>query len=191
MHTVRAVLWDADGVLQDTPPGTWDLAVTVVSEFPDALTGAAIDEAGIRAVAAAQGLGDRIDDVLSVWRTFDVLQPTVEVVARVRSAGIPCYLATNQDAYRASCMQELAPYGEVLDGTYYSCDLRAAKPSTAFFAHIAADLGVAPEHLLFIDDQPANVEGARSAGLSAERWKHSDGVERLRALLDEHGIPLD
>jgi putative hydrolase of the HAD superfamily len=190
MRTVRAVLWDADGVLQDTPPGTWDLAVSVVSHFPDALTGAAVDEKGIRAIADAVGLGGRVDDVLSVWWTFDVLQPTLAIVASVRAAGVACYLATNQDSYRAACMRDRAPYDEVLDGTYYSCDIRSAKPSAAFFEHIASDLALSPEQLLFIDDQPANVAGARSAGLNGECWTHTDGVASLRRILEAHGIRL-
>jgi len=160
----------------------------VVSQFPDALIGAAIDEDRIRAVADAQGLAGRVDDVLSVWWTFDVVQPTLEVVARVRAAGVPCYLATNQDAYRAACMRDRAPYDEVLDGAYYSCDIGAAKPSAVFFQHIASDLRLAPGQLLFVDDQPANVSGARSAGLNAECWTHGDGMETLRRLLDAHGI---
>ena len=132
-----------------------------------------------------------VDDVLSVWWTFDVVQPALEIVARVRAAGVPCYLATNQDSYRAACMRDRAPYGEILDGAYFSCDIRSAKPSAAFFEHIASDLGLAPEQLLFIDDQPANVSGARSSGLNAEGWTHGDGTERLRMLLGTYGIRLD
>ena len=161
-----------------------------MSQFPHAITGGTVDEHGIRAVAAAMGLYGRIDEVLSVWWTYDVLQPVVEIVARVRAGGVPCYLATNQDSYRAACMRDRALYDLILDGAYYSCDIRSAKPSTVFFEHIAADLGLAPEELLFIDDRPGNVAGARSAGLNAECWTHGDGVGRLRMLLDAHGIHL-
>jgi putative hydrolase of the HAD superfamily len=189
--SVRAVLWDADGVLQYTPADSWDLAVEVVAQFPGAITGAPIDEERIRTVAHALGLSDHVDDIVAVWSTFDLLSPSLEVVAMVRAAGTACYLATNQDAYRAACMREQAPYGELLDGAYYSCDLGAAKPSAAFFEHIVTDLGLAPDQLLFLDDQPENVAGARSAGLDAERWAHDDGVPRLRNILDAHGIRLD
>jgi len=187
---IDAVLWDADGVLQRTPPGVWNLATTVVAQFPGALTGAPIDEAGIRDAAWQLGLGDRVDDVLAVWWTFDVLEPSLATVARVRSAGTRCYLATNQDAYRAACMREAAPYGEALDGAYYSCDLGAAKPSIAFFDHIVGDLAIPPERLLFIDDQPANVEGARSAGLHAECWTYGEGVPALHEILAKHRVVL-
>ena len=189
--SVRAVLWDADGVLQHTPADSWDVAVQVVAHFPGAITGAPIDEERIRTVAHELGLGDRVDDIVAVWSTFDIGEPTLEVVALVRAAVTACYLATNQDAYRASCMRKKAPYGDVLDGAYYSCDIGAAKPSAAFFEHIVTDLGLAPDELLFIDDQPVNVAGARSAGLAAERWTHDDGVSRLRHILNAHEIRLD
>jgi putative hydrolase of the HAD superfamily len=87
---VRAVLWDADGVLQQTPARSWDLAVRVVSEFPDALTGAPIDDAAIRAAAHRIGLGDELDAIRAVWSTFDLLGPSLEVVEQVRAAGTPC-----------------------------------------------------------------------------------------------------
>jgi len=152
--SVRAVLWDADGVLQYTPAESWDLAVEVVAQSPGAITGAPIDEERIRAVAHDLGLGDHVDDIVAVWSTFDLLSAS-------------------------------------LDGAYYSCDLGAAKPSAAFFEHIVTDLGLAPDQLLFLHDQPENVAGARSTGLDAVRCAHHDGIPRLRHILDAHGIPLD
>ncbi len=184
------MLWDADGVLQSTPAQLWDLAVQVVGQIPGALTGAAIDEQLIRGIAHDLGIGDRTEDILAVWSTFEFSSASLQVVAQVRSAGTSCYLATNQDAYRASWMREDAAYSKFLDGGFYSCDIGVAKPSIAFFEHIITDLGLFPGHLLFIDDQPVNVAGARSAGLRAEHWAHHDGVARLREILHTHGIRL-
>lgn len=182
------MLWDADGVLQDTPTATWDLATSVVSQIPGALTGAPVDEERIRALADAVGVGGRVEEVLSVWWTFEVRAPVAEVVARVRAAGVPCHLATNQDSYRAACMRDRTPYAQILDGAYYSCQIGVAKPSAEFFEHIAADLGLAPGELLLVDDQPANVAGARSAGVNAECWTYGDGLGRLTDLLEGYRI---
>ncbi len=71
----------------------------VVTQFPEALIGAAIDEDRIRATAHRLGLGVHVDDIISVWSTFDLLGPSLEVVSQVRAAGTACYLATNQDSY--------------------------------------------------------------------------------------------
>ncbi len=37
--------------------------------------------------------------------------------------------------------------------------------------------------MLFVDDSQANVDGARAAGLRAERWEIDDGFDSLDALL--------
>jgi HAD superfamily hydrolase (TIGR01509 family) len=185
------VLWDADGVLQNTPRHAWDLAVQVVEQFPGAMTGTPIDEELIRAVADELGLSDHTDEILKVWSTFDLSGSSLEVVAQVRATGTACYLATNQDVYRAACMREKTCYSEVLDGAYYSCDIGVAKPSVAFFEYVIADLGLQPGQMLFLDDQPNNVAGARAAGLHAERWTHQDGLTRLRDILHAHGVELN
>lgn len=71
--SARAVLWDANGVLQHIAAHSWDLAVQVVAQFPGAITGAPIDEERLRTVAHRLGLGDRVDDIVAVWSTFDLL----------------------------------------------------------------------------------------------------------------------
>lgn len=190
MTTPRVILWDADGVLQRIPNDTWPLAVSVVTQVPDALTGADIDEERIRALVHSSGLDDRLDDVLSVWWTFDIVQSVLALVSQIKAQGIRCFLATNQDVYRAACMRIHTPYEQVFDGAYYSCDMGVAKPSMGFFERIVSDLAIPAQDVLFIDDQAANVACARNAGLNAEQWTHSDGVENLTDLLQSHGIRL-
>jgi putative hydrolase of the HAD superfamily len=189
MAPVRAVLWDADGVLQQTAPGVWDLAREVIDEFPGALTGTPVDEHRINAVIDELGLAHQRAEIIRVWSAFEPLPESRQLLASVRSAGTPCYLATNQDAYRAACMRRQAAYDDLLDGSYYSCDLGVAKPEPAFFHHVADDLGVAPGSLLFLDDQPENVESARRVGLRAEQWHHSDGIDALALHLAAHRVP--
>ncbi|MDQ2852206.1 MAG: HAD-IA family hydrolase [Actinomycetota bacterium] len=70
-------------------------------------------------------------------------------------------------------------------------DIGVAKPSTAFFRHIVTDRGLVPDQLLFLDDQPKNIAGARSAGLNAEQWTHDDGVARLHDILHAHDVQVD
>ena len=60
MRSPRAILWDADGVLQRILLDTWELAVSVVSQIPGALTRAKVDEAAIRTLAHDAGLVSRL-----------------------------------------------------------------------------------------------------------------------------------
>jgi putative hydrolase of the HAD superfamily len=49
-------------------------------------------------------------------------------------------------------------------------------------------LAVAQDQVLFFDDNLANVEAARDAGLAAELFHIERGVEALARLLRQHGI---
>jgi putative hydrolase of the HAD superfamily len=70
---------------------------------------------------------------------------------------------------------------------FTSHGLGRRKPEPAAFAAVAAALGVAPGAVLFLDDAPANVSGARAAGMQAAQWRGlQDGIAAARAqgLLD-------
>ncbi len=73
---------------------------------------------------------------------------------------------------------------------FYSCDVGWAKPSAEFFTHIVETLDVSADQVLFVDDSQANVDGARNAGLRAERWELDDGIDALETLLTGHGLTM-
>ena len=59
------------------------------------------------------------------------------------------------------------------------------KPDPEVFAHVAETLGCEPSAILFLDDQPLNVEAARAAGLRAVQ---ASGVTGAEAALVEAGV---
>lgn len=200
MAAVRAVLWDADGVLQQGVP-SWPgvygellgdqvdaFGAAVWGRLEDALAGRFDMAEHVNEVIGDLHLTDRRDAILDVWGMIDPLVQSREVVRSVRGNGTSCYLATNQDTLRASHMRSLMEYDDLLDGSYYSCELGVAKPAAEFFFAVAEDLGMRQSELLFVDDQPENVAGARAVGLRSERWHHTDGIDALTAHLAAHGI---
>ena len=198
----RAALWDADGVLQHGVPSWPGAFADVVGEDVDgfaaavwadldaALAGQLDMAAHVEEVIAEQGLSDQRAAILDFWGRIEPLPQTRELVTAVRAAGVPCYLATNQDNLRASYMRRLLGYDELLDGAYYSCEVGAAKPEAAYFLHIADDLGVAPRELVFVDDAPVNVDAAAEIGVAAVLWDHEQGIDVLRERLTALGVPL-
>lgn len=84
----------------------------------------------------------------------------------------------------------LSDYDDLFDVSCYSCELGVAKPEAAFFAEAARLIGAPPQTILFIDDNAENIDGARVAGLAADRWDHGQGQPSLLGLLAEHGIEL-
>jgi putative hydrolase of the HAD superfamily len=201
---VRAVLWDADGVLQDLPDG-WEASMRpVVGHLVDdvedflveafaaerpALTGDARWVEVLPRLLAKWGLAGSFDDAMRVWLTIEPVAETRELVEALRAAGIACYLATNQDEHRGRHMHATLGYADLFDDCFYSYELGVAKPDPAYFTAVLERLRLSAGDLLFIDDNDANVRSARSVGLRAECWHVRDGMAALRELLRRHGLP--
>ncbi len=66
------------------------------------------------------------------------------------------------------------------DRVFTSVGLGLRKPELEIYRRVAVSLGLPPEQILFVDDLPANVEGARQAGMQAEQCLNSVG--RLRGI---------
>lgn len=202
---VAAVLWDADGVLQHLPAG-WEasmrpvvghlvddveefLAEAFAAERP-ALTGDTRWLDVLPGLLEKWGIAHAHDDALRVWLTIEPVVETREIVERLRAAGVRCYLATNQDEHRGRHMHATLGYDKLFDGCFYSYELRVAKPDQAYFAAVLARLDLPGDTVLFVDDNAANVEAARSVGLRAGQWHVEDGVDALHELLRRHGLPV-
>lgn len=71
------------------------------------------------------------------------------------------------------------------DASFPSHHLGVLKPDRHVFDLVVERLDVAPDRVLFLDDNQINVDGAREAGLVAE---HVRGVDGARALLTRHGV---
>ena len=191
---VRAVLWDADGVLQRAPGGREESMrpavegrVDDVDGFLDeavreerrALTGEVRWGDVLPGLLARWGISDALDDLLEAWLTIEPVPDSRVLVRRLRDAGIGCYLASNQDERRASYMQRELGYDELLDGAFYSHELRAAKPDPPFFDAVLDRLDLSPEQVLLVDDNSEYVDAARRLGMPAVLWRADDGVDVL------------
>jgi glucose-1-phosphatase len=73
------------------------------------------------------------------------------------------------------------------DHVFTSFQLGLIKPDAEVFEHVVATLAIEPGRILFLDDNLINVEGARAAGLQAERVR---GVAEARAAV-QHALQLD
>jgi len=87
-------------------------------------------------------------------------------------------------------MSEVFGYSGIFDGEFYSCRLGAMKPDTGYFHAVLKSLPYAPERLLFIDDRERNVAAAQSVGINGVEYEMSEGVEALRDILKDYGLPL-
>jgi putative hydrolase of the HAD superfamily len=202
--TVRHVLFDADGVLQDLPGG-WYAAMepylgdrsrdflheTWRDELP-MLAGQGDYMPILEETLRRYGVAVPVAEVYAaVWTNIVVIEESLAIVRALKQNGYGVHLGTNQESYRGDHMRTTLGYDDLFDVSCYSYDLGVAKPDPAFFTRAADRIGADVETILFIDDNPANVEGARTAGLPAEHWDFTQGDDVLRNLFSKHGVTVD
>jgi putative hydrolase of the HAD superfamily len=201
----RAVLFDADGVLQRTAPWREDLS-DQVGEENEARTERLLDDIaqaeGPRTLTGEADLDhslttvlDRYDDVdlpveavHDAWQAIEVHEDVLDGVRTLAGRGVVRVLTTNQNEPRAAWMRENLPYDELFDAQFYSCEIGLAKPDPAYFTYVLEALGIAPEDALFLDDTAENVEAAARLGLRAELFARDRGRAELDRILAAHGL---
>ncbi len=112
-----------------------------------------------------------VEQALTVWTNIEVDHVRGRSHSRVRRSGMTCCLASNQQTHRAGYMSGELGYRSLFDREFYSCRIGHAKPDTAYFEHILADLRLAPAQALFIDDVEPNVLSARQVGIPSVHFR--------------------
>ena len=107
----------------------------------------------------------------------------VDLVNEYRQQGLPVYLATQQEKYRAKYLNETM-FGDVLDGMFCSCDLHANKHDKSFWQSVIKSLsskyeGIAPHEIVYFDDRQTIVDVAKDCGLDAHLYTEVSDVESL------------
>jgi glucose-1-phosphatase len=92
---------------------------------------------------------------------------------------LPLYAFSNtnrahQAHWSTRFSEVLAPFRKI----YLSNEIGARKPDAEAFRIVTADMGVAPERVLFFDDSAENVAGARACGLAAVQVASAADVDR-------------
>lgn len=130
-------------------------------------------------------LGLALDDAAleDGWNAVfgEPIAATIDVVHRLEGV-IPQHLFSNTNAahyahwsrrYRAA----LSP----IASHFVSHRMGSRKPERASFEHVARAIGAPIGRVLFFDDLPANVEGARAAGMQAVLVRSPEDVARALA----------
>ena len=107
-----------------------------------------------------------------------------ELVAETGAAArVGCLSNTN--AYQWDSHFGQFPLVGVFEYRFVSFELGLVKPDRAIFEAVAAALPAAPDRVLFLDDNTANVDGATAFGFRA---RHVRGVPAAREALVDEGV---
>ncbi|GAB3485505.1 HAD family hydrolase [Amycolatopsis cihanbeyliensis] len=126
--------------------------------------------------AIGDALGVRVDEATSAELTeIDIAgwspteDATLELLDSLSAKGVRLALLSNAPASFAR-FAERQPWARHFRDLLFSGDVGIAKPDKAIFAMLLDRLEAAPADCFFLDDRQYNVDGARAAGLRAERW---------------------
>ena len=171
---MRAVLLDADGVLQliGTPwyqalsdGGGEPFAKALLSGEGDALAGRESLRDLLDRLIVELGLAGNADELMDLWRRATPDPLAWELVRELRASGYLTVLATNQQRERREWMRTALGYDGLCDIDAYSCTLGAAKPDPRYFTAVLSLADTRPDRALFVDDSAANIAAAASLGI--------------------------
>ena len=110
----------------------------------------------------------------------------LEIVRELDAAGVPLFAITNFSGEFWPAWAE--QHGELFDrfrDVVVSGDEKLVKPDPAIYALALKRFGLSGPDAVFVDDSPANVAGAREAGIHAVLFT---GAEDFRAELVRFGL---
>ena len=105
----------------------------------------------------------------------------VEVVQRLRGAGVRTSIITNNLKEFGSVWRAHIDVDELFDDVVDSCEVGLRKPNVAIFELAVERLGVSAERSAFIDDFEPNVAAARSVGMHGVWCGYENATTRSAA----------
>jgi putative hydrolase of the HAD superfamily len=184
---------DVDGVVVHGRGGRWDKDLARDLGLDPALLQSRFFAPHWKAIA--RGETDMMTVLESVWPEFGCAMPVrnfvdywfardAEIDAKVlslvdsfRAAGGHAALGTVQEHHRARHLWETLDLKSHFDAIHYSAALGALKPDAVFYERLHAKLpATAPGDVIFLDDQPRNVEAASAFGWRAIHFRSADDL---------------
>lgn len=108
-----------------------------------------------------------------------------ELILRLKEAGYRIYILSNTCRNYHSFRKRL-PAIEYFDGEFISADWRLLKPSREIYQTFCSHFRLVPAECFFIDDMPANIEGAMEIGMNGFIFRGDLGA--LEDALKDAGV---
>ena len=183
---VDAVVFDLDGVIRHWNDDDLDLVEESVGLQPRTILNVAFSaELGPAAITGRltyREWMDRIRDIvigehgehvataLDLWEAnVGVVDPEMVRLLRSLREAVPVALLSNGTTRLRRDLHVLDLLDE-FDIVFNTAEIGIAKPDPEVFRHVCAQMSVSPRRTAFLDDLPANVQGATDAGLIAHQF---------------------
>lgn len=97
------------------------------------------------------------------WTSAD--PDVVQVLVDLAAGGTRLALLSNAAPDYGSAFR-FSPIGALFERVFVSGELLLVKPDPAIYLHVADELGLPPDRLVFVDNRVDNVRGAESVGIT-------------------------
>lgn len=197
---LRAVLFDFGGVIAEE--GFRDGLHVIARDNghdPDTLHRAGIDAIYACGYVTAEGTeadfwrllrerfplrGGDADLTRTILEHFVVRPEMIALVRELRRRGLACAILSDQTDWLER-LDRRDGFECEFDRVYCSYRIGKSKRDASLFDDVLADMDVHPAEAVFLDDDPGNVERARSRGLHVFRCDNAEGCrDGLLRLLD-------
>lgn len=126
--------------------------------------------------------------VLGWWRRPLVpMEGMAELIRELKEKGYKIYLLSNASVDLRKYFHRI-PGSQYFDGLMVSAEERLLKPQHEIYRALYSRFRLEPSRCLFIDDSPANIEGALCTGMDGIIFRGD--VARLRRELGQRGIDV-
>lgn len=198
--TVRSLIFDWGGVIQRTEdweprrrlahelglePDVLDQRVFGCDAWEQASTGRCTSDEAWRQIGLDLGIPEK-ELLTFIERFFSGDQRDARLIALIRNLrkrGTPVGLLSNALPPRERDESPAGQWGDasLFDVQVFSYQVGVLKPDPRMYRAVLETMHLRPGEALFVDDAPANVQGARDVGLNASLFCDTDGLLRSLA----------
>ncbi len=155
-------------------------------------TGQMSDKAFCRSLAKESEDFHTLEDIAAVHDAWllEEYPGIAELIEELNEfADLSTALFSNTNATHWARMEEDFPAANLIEHKHASFLFGLAKPDEKAFAAFERRVGAVGNQILFFDDSPENIEGARAFGWCAEQIDHTgDTVAQMRQILEAYEI---
>ncbi|PTV95090.1 HAD superfamily hydrolase (TIGR01509 family) [Rhodobacter aestuarii] len=205
--TIKAVLFDCDGVLVDSEPATFaalqvELAAhglhLSLEEMEQRFIGGTMEKLRQTANEMGAGLppewvGEFYEKLYTHLRAGTPLMPGIEALLdRLDAAGISYAVGSNghHRKMEASLGQHPRLWARLKDRLFSGQELGCPKPDPGLYLHAAAFLSVAPTDCVVVEDSATGARSAIAAGMRCFGLVPPQGSDHARETLTAVGAEL-
>lgn len=98
-------------------------------------------------------------------RLAELKKGTVRIIKNLKNNGYCVYALSNTSKPHLEIMKKMS-WIKLFDGFYVSCNLGSVKPQQLTYKKVCKSIGVKPNNVVYVDDDPKNILSAKLCGIS-------------------------